>query len=95
MPKAILNDREEALLNALDEVFPETPTILYEWHINKDIQAKLHKLGGNFAQVPRQDVAGRTYWIESELSNQFMSDWQVVLRSTDEQSFEEQRKELH
>ncbi|UJO10820.1 hypothetical protein CLAFUW4_02178 [Fulvia fulva] len=49
MPKAILTDRKQALLNVLDEVFLETLTILYEWHINKDIQAKLYKLGGNFA----------------------------------------------
>jgi hypothetical protein len=39
-PKAIVTDRELALMNALSEVFPSTKNILCIWHINKNLVAK-------------------------------------------------------
>ena len=39
-PEVVVTDRDIALLNALNNVLPQSPTILYPWHINKNILTK-------------------------------------------------------
>jgi hypothetical protein len=39
-PKVIVTDRELALMNSLDKVFPGCQNLLCIWHINKNIVAK-------------------------------------------------------
>ena len=41
--RAVMTDREQALINALNVVFPECAILICEWHINTDIKAKLRR----------------------------------------------------
>ncbi|KAL0239519.1 hypothetical protein GEMRC1_009627 [Eukaryota sp. GEM-RC1] len=40
VPGVFVTDRELALMNALNEVYPETKHLLCLWHIKKNIEAK-------------------------------------------------------
>lgn len=39
-PRVILTDKEQALMNAIEDVFNWSDNILCLWHIEKNIQAK-------------------------------------------------------
>lgn len=95
LPRCIVTDREDALLNALDAVFSEVKTILYEWHINQDIKAKLHTLGPICRQVRTTDTLGKVTYVMSKATNEFMARWFEVTRSRTEDEFEERRQQLH
>ncbi|KAI0993638.1 hypothetical protein K3495_g14546 [Podosphaera aphanis] len=43
-PKCFVTDRELALLNTLDELFPSSDHILCRWHVNKNVVAKTKRL---------------------------------------------------
>ncbi|KAG2977030.1 hypothetical protein PC119_g22021 [Phytophthora cactorum] len=38
-PKVILTDRELACMNALDRGFPDTPSMVWRWHMNKNVES--------------------------------------------------------
>lgn len=42
-PKLFITDREEALMNTLDNVFPDSDHILCHWHINMNVVANCKK----------------------------------------------------
>jgi hypothetical protein len=42
-PLSIVTDRELALMNALETIFPEVVYILYTWHVNMNILANCRK----------------------------------------------------
>jgi len=42
-PKAIVTDRELALLNAIPLVFPQAKNILCLWHVNKNVRTRCKK----------------------------------------------------
>ena len=59
-PRAVMIDREQALINALKVVFPESAILICEWHINTDTKAKLRRdCGARFHQVRQYDDAGK------------------------------------
>ena len=42
-PKSFVTDRELALLNTLDDLFPLSDHILCRWHVNMNVVAKTKK----------------------------------------------------
>jgi DNA-directed RNA polymerase subunit L len=40
MPKVVVTDRDNALMNVVAKVLPETDAILYYFHIGKNVKAK-------------------------------------------------------
>ncbi|GAA0175964.1 hypothetical protein LIER_42004 [Lithospermum erythrorhizon] len=51
LPTVILTDREMALINAIDIIFPSTFHMLCRWHIEKDVEAMVLK------QTQNKDLA--------------------------------------
>ena len=45
-PSVIVTDRELALMNAIERIFPDATHLLCRWHINKNVLAKCKKLLG-------------------------------------------------
>lgn len=42
-PSVLVTDKEQALINAIEEVFPQSSHILCSWHIFKNIQTHCRK----------------------------------------------------
>jgi hypothetical protein len=43
-PKSIASDKAGGLINAIAEIFPGVPHLLYIWHVNNDIEAHCRRL---------------------------------------------------
>jgi len=46
LPRVIVTDRDQALMNAVKTVFPECTNLLCSFHINKNVKAKCKSLIG-------------------------------------------------
>ncbi|KAI0998409.1 hypothetical protein K3495_g9788 [Podosphaera aphanis] len=84
----VYHDREQALINALKVVFPESAILICEWRINTDIKAKLRQdCGARFHQVRQYDDAGKLSYGDSQDTKDVMKDWFHLIHSQDEDSF--------
>lgn len=54
-PRTILTDREEALINAIHEVFPGTETIICIWHINMNLMKRARPILADQIANARRD----------------------------------------
>ncbi|KJY00800.1 hypothetical protein TI39_contig312g00001 [Zymoseptoria brevis] len=54
LPGLFITDRDRGLMNALDAVFPEIPSMICRWHVFKNVQAQARK---KWPQVPGIDKA--------------------------------------
>ncbi|KAJ5111190.1 hypothetical protein N7532_001725 [Penicillium argentinense] len=58
-PRTILTDKEDGLINAIHEVFPDTHTIICLWHINMNLMKKaLPLLRDQIATARRDGIPG-------------------------------------
>lgn len=54
-PRTILTDKEDGLINAINEVFPSTDTIICIWHINMNLMKKALPLLRDQVATARRD----------------------------------------
>ncbi|KAI7963067.1 hypothetical protein MJO28_001161 [Puccinia striiformis f. sp. tritici] len=47
VPSVIVTDKEQALMSAIENVFPSTRNLLCQWHMGKNIWSHCHKLLGD------------------------------------------------
>jgi MULE transposase domain len=81
-PRLLITDREAALMNALDEEFPHTPSLICRWHANKDVLAYVRtKLG----QI--RDEHGQAH--NSERTDEFMKLYYRAIGAETEEAFTE------
>jgi hypothetical protein len=98
-PLLIVTDREIALMNCLDTLFPSTPHILCVWHVNMNILANCRKLfpkdkqilnttaNTNRNQVTNTLNKGPTNIITDPKWEAFLKDWALLLASATEEEY--------
>jgi hypothetical protein len=91
-PGHFFSDRNEALLNALENIFPTIPSHLFLWHIVKDVETHARKHG--YPQV-LGDAESSPKWKGSHSHRQFCDAFLAVVRATSVQEYEMRRVELH
>lgn len=80
-PSVLATNKEKALINALEEFFPDTTHILCSWHISKNIQTECHnffdsnKGWESFTALWRQLVASQTTGEYSDNFNKLAKIW--------------------
>lgn len=80
MPSVIVTDREIALINAINIVFPQAAHILCKWHIQKNILAFIQR---------------KVRSMKKEVKNQFFHDWEKLCCSETIDVFSSNLQELH
>ena len=82
-PLSVVTDRELALINTLDEIFPETSYILCLWHVNMNILANCRqhypKDTKDPAQVTKANPQG---YVPNPSWAEFLKDWALLLDSS-------------
>jgi hypothetical protein len=81
-PDTWVTDRELALMNTLDDLFPDIDHILCTWHVNMNILANCRK----HYPADKQDLAKKTAvnpqgYIPDPQWVKFLKDWQALLDS--------------
>lgn len=94
-PQVIFVDRDLALLNALERVFPRTPVLLCLWYIVKDVET--HARHHGFPQVVDQEKStSRTpKWKDSDDHRAFCNTFIALTRAPMEEVYELRRSYLH
>ncbi|GMF42725.1 unnamed protein product [Phytophthora fragariaefolia] len=91
-PQVVLTDRELTCINALDKVFPETPSMIFRWHMNKIVESMARKQLG---QVEVNNPApGQPKMENSWQTNSFMATFSQAVDAESEEEFETKRREL-
>ena len=90
-PQVIVTDRDIACLNALDKVFPTTHSLICRWHMNKDVEARIQREGGEYKQVYQSDIGG---YVNSEKCEEVKKAYFHALDSPTESDFEERASQL-
>jgi hypothetical protein len=86
-PKTWVTDRELALMNTLDKLFPKSPHILYIWHVNMNVLANYRK------HFPK-DKQGDHRIIPNPGWELFLKDWNKVVDSVTEAEYVAQLTEF-
>lgn len=95
VPSAIVTDKDQACMNAVEEVFPNTYHLLCRWHIKMGIEKKGksilpkeedEKKDGNEVQVP-DGIEGGKGW-QAKLKNKWNDMWDDVVWSKTEESYQ-------
>ncbi|KAE8996750.1 hypothetical protein PR001_g19771 [Phytophthora rubi] len=89
-PQVFLTDRDLALLNALEEVFPDTPALLCLWHIMKDVQAHARRVS-----FPREIDPDTSLLQDSGDHQTFCEAFLRVVYAPTEEDYLFRRHELH
>ena len=79
-PETVVTDRDIALLNALDSIFPESGTILCTWHINKNVLAK----ASTFFPQEEQRTAFMVSWtqlLNAETETEYEEQWSILKKT--------------
>ena len=82
--KVFLTDDEDALHNAISEVYPGVPQLLYLWHINKNVLTKVHQ-----TWIIHPEFSDETNTKRKVKRDEFMADWQALTYAKTEQDFED------
>lgn len=72
LPLTIITDRELALMNPLQQVFPESRHLLCAWHVNQNVR---YKTKGFFPKATKEMIDGHP------LHNEFCNAWNFLLQS--------------
>jgi hypothetical protein len=87
-PLSIVTDRELALINCLESLFPESKHLLCRWHVNMNVLAKSKK----HFPGPIKDNAGK---VERHPSfKAFLGDWNTLLFSGTESLYNERLEKM-
>ena len=93
IPSVILTDREQAEINAIGEVFPESNRLICRWHINECVLAYVRtEYGGKKAMI-KDDETGE--FSNNEQMNDAMEKYYACVEATTEDAFEQARQNLH
>jgi hypothetical protein len=84
-PITIVTDRELALMNCLDDAFPESAHILCIWHANMNILANCRKHFPKDQQVVNQ--RGPMTIIPDPKWKLFLKDWNTIIDSATEAEY--------
>ena len=85
---SIVTDRELALIDCLDTLFPESTHLLCRWHVNMNVLAKTKK----YFPGPIKDTDGKVK--RHPLFEAFLSCWNTLLPSSTEQAYDDLLKEM-
>ena len=89
-PLSIVTDRELALMNALEKVFPDVVHILCTWHVNMNILANCRKHFPKDLKDPEQ-TSPQGYITDPKWES-FLKDWSALLNASTEEEYEAQLK---
>ncbi|ETI36582.1 hypothetical protein F443_17329 [Phytophthora nicotianae P1569] len=84
--RVIAHDRDLALMNALARVFPDVPTILCRWHMNKIVLSKAREVLGKIPVV--NPAPSQPKYTNSLATDKFMA---LFYRTVDSETEEELR----
>ena len=82
-PTVFIHDREQALINALEDVFPGHPALLCRWHMNKCVLSFARR---HYGQVPTSDQ--QKPWEDCEDTNRVMELYRKCVEAKNEPEFE-------
>jgi hypothetical protein len=85
-PTCFITDREIALMNSLDDTFPNSAHILCTWHVNMNILANCRK---HFLK-DKADPNKPSDYIPDPKWEEFLKDWNSLLNSPNEAEYESQ-----
>jgi len=87
-PVSIVTDRELALINCLEALFPDSIHLLCQWHVNMNILAKTKR----FFPSPIKSPTGK---VDRHPSFKvFLDDWKTLLSSGTEKSYDDQLEKM-
>jgi hypothetical protein len=82
-PLSVVTDRELALMNTLDEIFPETSHILCSWHVNMNILANCRQHYPKDTKDPAQVTKANPHgYVPNPKWTEFLKDWALLLDSS-------------
>jgi len=87
-PVSIVTDRELALINCLEALFPDSIHLLCHWHVNMNILAKTKR----FFPGPIKSPTGKVDRHPSFKA--FLDDWNTLLSSGTEKSYDDQLEKM-
>jgi len=87
-PISIVTDRELALINCIEALFPESLHLLCRWHVNMNVLAKTKR----FFPAPIKSPTGKVDRHPSFKA--FLDDWNTLLSSSTEESYNEQLEKM-
>lgn len=82
--EVFLTDDEDALRNAISEVYPGVTQLLCLWHVNKNVLAKVHQ-----TWIVHPEFSDETNTRRKAQRDEFMADWQALTYAKTEQDFED------
>ena len=87
-PLSVVTDRELALMNTLDQIFPRTNHILCLWHVNMNILANCRqhypKDTKDLAQATKANLQG---YVPNLGWADFLKDWALLLDSSSNKEY--------
>jgi hypothetical protein len=89
-PQVFLTDRDLALLNAREHIFPSTPALLCLWHIMKDVQAHVRRV-----PFPKEVHPVTSQRQDSAAHETFCQAFLRVIYAKTEEDYSFRRQELH
>ncbi|HEY9302523.1 MAG TPA: transposase, partial [Phormidium sp.] len=78
LPQVLVTDRELALMNAIDNVFPESIHLLCIWHINKNILAKTKVHFPNNQKAYDNFIASLNATWFQDSKEEFYKAWEMI-----------------
>ncbi|SMR62545.1 unnamed protein product [Zymoseptoria tritici ST99CH_1E4] len=87
-PRLFLHDRDKALINALDAVFPEMPTALCRWHLRKAVEANAKC----YLKTTHNPATGR--YELSDAAKEFMEAFDKAINAPTEALFDDAKRGL-
>jgi hypothetical protein len=88
LPSVILTDRDKACMNAVESCFPSSISLLCLWHANKAVLRYCQPTFVHHKQGSEAYQQGLSDW------NDFFNHWHSIMRSSDEQAFDQRVQEL-
>lgn len=86
-PSIILTDRALACMNALDVKFPDVPSLVCRWHMNRNVLAKTRTIFGQVEIV--SPAPGQDKYENTVATDQFMQLYYDCVASSTEAEFDE------
>lgn len=90
-PRVIVTDRCLAFLHAVYRKFEDTPTLICQWHMNKDVLAYARKRGEGWGQVFDQN---ESTFKDSDTTMSFMEAYYKAINSLTETEFNQAADEI-
>lgn len=91
-PSVIITDRDLGWMNALPRIFPEVPSMVCQWHMNRNVLAKPPVVLG---QIPEENPAsGRDKYENTTETDAFINLYFEAVNTTTETDFDESKNAL-